>query len=38
MNTIQQLQQEFKQEYETTKKFLERFPEGKTTMHLMKKA
>jgi uncharacterized damage-inducible protein DinB len=29
MNTLQQLKQELKQEYETTKKFFERFPEGK---------
>lgn len=29
MNTIQQLQQELQQEYETTRKFFERFPEGK---------
>ena len=29
MDTLKQLKQELKQEYETTKKFLERFPEGK---------
>ena len=29
MNTLPNLQQELKQEYETTKKFLENFPEGK---------
>ena len=29
MDTLSQLRQELEQEYQTTKKFFERFPEGK---------